>query len=98
MNYTYNTENVCARQINFDIEGDVPKNRQVVVVHDSDSRIGLVVDTVIGNHQTVIKPLVKLYSHIDGISGATILGDGSVALILDVFKLVTLLKRDDTIV
>ena len=82
----------------FEIEGDVPKNRQVVVVNDSDSRIGLVVDTVIGNHQTVIKPLGKLYSHIDGISGATILGDGSVALILDVFKLVTLLKRDDTIV
>ena len=82
----------------FDIEGDVPKNRQVVVVNDSDSRIGLVVDTVIGNHQTVIKPLGKLYSHIDGLSGATILGDGSVALILDVFKLVTLLKRDDTIV
>lgn len=81
----------------FEIEGDVPKNRQVVVVNDSDSKIGLVVDTVIGNHQTVIKPLGKLYSHIDGLSGATILGDGSVALILDVFKLVTLLKRDDAI-
>ena len=81
----------------FEIEGDVPKNRQVVVVNDSDSKIGLVVDTVIGNHQTVIKPLGKLYSHIDGLSGATILGDGSVVLILDVFKLVTLLKRDDAI-
>lgn len=81
----------------FEIEGEVPKNRQVVVVNDSDSRIGLVVDTVIGNHQTVIKPLGKLYSHIDGLSGATILGDGSVALILDVFKLVSLLKRDDGI-
>lgn len=81
----------------FEIEGNVPKNRQVVVVNDSDSKIGLVVDSVIGNHQTVIKPLGKLYSHIDGLSGATILGDGSVALILDVFKLVSLLKRDESI-
>ena len=41
------------------------------------------VDCVVGEHQTVIKPLGRLYQNIKGISGATILGDGSVALILD---------------
>jgi len=41
------------------------------------------VDYVIGEHQTVIKSLGKVYRDVAGISGATILGDGSVALILD---------------
>ena len=46
------------------------------------------VDQVIGEHQTVIKSLGRAYRNVEGISGATILGDGSVALILDVPKLV----------
>jgi chemotaxis protein histidine kinase CheA len=45
------------------------------------------VDSVIGQHQTVIKTLGNFYKHVKGISGATILGDGSVALILDVVRL-----------
>jgi len=47
-----------------------------------------VVDQVIGDHQTVIKSLSKLHSSIKAFSGATILGDGSVALILDVEHLI----------
>jgi len=47
-----------------------------------------VVDQVIGDHQTVIKSLSKLHSDIDMFSGATILGDGTVAMILDVPHLV----------
>ena len=46
------------------------------------------VDQVIGEHQTVIKSLGRAYKNAEGISGATILGDGSVALILDMPQLV----------
>ncbi|WAJ29836.1 chemotaxis protein CheA [Antarcticirhabdus aurantiaca] len=61
------------------------KPGSVVVVVDSDSgRIGVVVDQVIGQHQTVIKPLSPIHRNTPGLAGATILGDGSVALILDV--------------
>ena len=77
----------------FDEEGDAPKEEQVVVVNDQNSKIGIIVDKVIGNHQTVIKPLGKLYKNIEGLSGATILGDGSVALIFDVFKLSAVVHR-----
>lgn len=75
----------------FEIGDEAPKSLQVVVVNDQNSKIGIVVDSVIGNHQTVIKPLGKLYKNIEGLSGATILGDGSVALILDIFKLSTVI-------
>ncbi len=57
----------------------------VVVAGGVDmGRIGVVVDQVIGQHQTVIKPLSPLHRDVPGLTGATILGDGSVALILDV--------------
>jgi len=62
--------------------------QKVVVVSSGERRIGLVVDQVIGDHQTVIKSLSKLHSDADSFSGATILGDGTVALILDVGHLV----------
>jgi len=67
----------------FDISGKRPDIEQIVVVSVDGMRIGFVVDFVVGEHQTVIKPLGRLYQDIEGISGATILGDGSVALILD---------------
>lgn len=62
--------------------------QHVVVTEIAGERIGLLVDSVIGEHQTVIKSLGKMYRDVQGISGATILGDGSVALILDVPQLV----------
>ncbi|HLN22897.1 MAG TPA: chemotaxis protein CheA [Patescibacteria group bacterium] len=62
--------------------------QKVVVVSVSGRRVGLVVDQVIGEHQTVIKSLSCLHADIDAFSGATILGDGAVALILDVEHLV----------
>lgn len=58
--------------------------QKVVVVSTGDRRVGLVVDQVIGQHQTVIKSLSRLHANVESFSGATILGDGSVALILDV--------------
>ncbi len=79
----------------FEVEGEVPPVRQMVIVSDQNSKIGLVVDKVIGNYQTVIKPLGRLYQNVEGISGATILGDGSVGLIIDVFKLSDIVRELD---
>lgn len=62
--------------------------QKVVIVSASGMRVGLVVDQVIGDHQTVIKSLSRLHADVGVFSGATILGDGSVALILDVPQLV----------
>ena len=62
--------------------------QKVVVISTGSERVGLVVDQIIGDHQTVIKAMSKLHHDIATFSGATILGDGSVALILDVAHLV----------
>ena len=67
----------------FAIAGSRPDIEQIVIVSVHGVRIGFVVDFVVGEHQTVIKPLGRFYQDVKGISGATILGDGSVALILD---------------
>ncbi|WP_238565742.1 chemotaxis protein CheA [Spirochaeta lutea] len=74
----------------LEVPGDSPVLQQVVVVHSGDQKVGVIVDTVIGDHQTVVKNLGRLYRDAEGVSGATILGDGSVALILDVKRLVRL--------
>jgi two-component system chemotaxis sensor kinase CheA len=67
--------------------GDAPEIEQIVTARINDTRIGFVVDQVIGQHQTVIKSMSRIYRDIEHVSGATILGDGSVALILDMPKL-----------
>lgn len=63
-------------------------HQKLVVVSTGEERVGLVVDQIIGDHQTVIKALSKLHADVETFSGATILGDGGVALILDVAHLV----------
>ncbi|MBJ6752457.1 chemotaxis protein CheA [Geomonas anaerohicana] len=68
----------------FRIQGNAPAIQQVVICQLEGKRVGLVVDWVIGEHQTVIKSLGRMYQQVEGMSGATILGDGSVALILDI--------------
>ncbi len=62
--------------------------QKIVVVSSGGMKVGLAVDQVIGEHQTVIKSLTKLHSDIEMFSGATIMGDGAVALILDIPHLV----------
>lgn len=71
----------------FSIYGSKPSTEQIVVTEIGEKRVGFVVDKVVGQHQTVIKNLGKVLRHIEGISGATIMGDGSLALILDIGKL-----------
>lgn len=63
--------------------------QKMVVISTGNERVGLVVDQIIGDHQTVIKSMSKLHHDVSTFSGATILGDGSVALILDVAQIVS---------
>jgi two-component system chemotaxis sensor kinase CheA len=56
---------------------------QIVISEIAEERYGFLVDRVIGKYQTVVKPLGRGSRNIDMIAGATILGDGTVALILD---------------
>ncbi|MGO4682393.1 chemotaxis protein CheA [Hyphomicrobium sp. 2TAF46] len=70
-------------------------HQKVVVISTGTERVGLVVDQIIGDHQTVIKAMSKLHEDIAMFSGATILGDGSVALILDVVHLVAAGQQEE---
>ena len=72
----------------FNIHGKRAEIEQIVVTHVDGQRVGFVVDEVIGQHQTVIKNLGSMYRNVKEISGATILGDGTLALIIDVACLV----------
>ncbi len=68
----------------FEDESQPPRRENVVVVSYAGSRAGLVVDSLMGEFQTVIKPLGKLFGTCRGVGGFTILGSGAVALILDI--------------
>jgi two-component system chemotaxis sensor kinase CheA len=72
----------------FDVSGKIPPIEQIVVTRMGDRRFGFSVDEVIGQYQTVIKRLGKVYEGTKGLAGATILGDGSVAMILDTASLI----------
>ncbi|RCW21040.1 two-component system chemotaxis sensor kinase CheA [Ciceribacter lividus] len=72
----------------FRTEAPPDLHQKVVIVAVGEQRVGLVVDQILGNNQTVIKSLSKLHADVETFSGATILGDGTVALILDVTHLV----------
>jgi two-component system, chemotaxis family, sensor kinase CheA len=74
----FNSQSVCAPQAGEGL---------IMVVEGDGRRVGLCVDELLGQQQVVVKTLEANYGHVDGIAGATILGDGSVALILDVANL-----------
>jgi two-component system, chemotaxis family, sensor kinase CheA len=73
----------------FSTGTDPDQFQKVVVISTGTERVGLVVDQIIGDHQTVIKSMSKLHQDVVTFSGATILGDGNVALILDVTHLIS---------
>jgi two-component system chemotaxis sensor kinase CheA len=62
--------------------------RSLVIVRDGLRRVGLIVDRLLGEHQTVLKPLSSIFRHLRAVAGSTILGSGEVALVLDVPALV----------
>jgi len=73
-------------------------NREnIVVVQYAGKKAGIVVDELMGEFQTVIKPLGKIFSQLSGISGSTILGSGEVAVILDVAALVARAAENESI-
>ncbi|MBB5205666.1 two-component system chemotaxis sensor kinase CheA [Inhella inkyongensis] len=70
------------------------RRRSVVVVREGQGgRVGLIVDRLMGEHQTVIKPLAGLFTHVKALAGSTILGSGDVALVLDVNGLMESARR-----
>jgi len=73
----------------FEVSGERPTRENVVVVQYAGQKAGIVVDQLLGEFQTVIKPLGTLFRNMRGIGGSTILGSGEVALILDVQALVS---------
>jgi two-component system chemotaxis sensor kinase CheA len=79
----------------FAINGKRPEIEQVVITNMEDRRVGFVTDNVVGEHQTVIKSLGRVYRDVKGVSGATILGDGTVALILDLINLYGLAEHEE---
>ena len=72
----------------FSVPGQPAKGENIVVLKHAGQKAGLVVDTLLGEFQTVIKPLGQMFAQSKCISGSTILGSGDVALILDVPSLV----------
>jgi len=72
----------------FKEEGREPLHKSIVVVQCGDHKAGFVVDELLGELQTVIKPLGKILQNLKGVSGATILGSGAVAVIIDVPNLI----------
>lgn len=71
----------------FAVNNSAPQHRELIVVRTGESKVALIVDTIIGQHQTVIKPLNAALNFIQEVSGSTILGDGTIAFILDINKL-----------
>lgn len=72
----------------FGIDGVIPKIEHVIVIKEKENEVGFAVDEVVGEQQIVIKSLGKMYKNVEGLSGATILGNGNLALILDTQKIV----------
>ena len=72
----------------FGLDEGKEEYEQVIIVKYEEKRIGLAVDYVVGEYQAVLKPLGKHYKDQETISGATILGDGTVALVMDTNKII----------
>jgi len=72
----------------FNLAGEPPKSERVIIIRYDTKRVGLLVDSVVGEHQAVLKTLGEIYRVQSLISGASILGDGSVALVIDTTKMI----------
>ena len=69
-------------------DDDPPKKTSIILVENEESKIAVCVDSIVGEYQAVLKPVGKYYRNQDFVSGATILGDGSIALVLDAHKII----------
>jgi two-component system, chemotaxis family, sensor kinase CheA len=75
---------------NMDTRKEIAEKFFVVIVNTGERRVGLIVDHMLGQEEVVIKPLEDYLQENSGFSGATILGDGQISLILDVYELIKL--------
>ncbi|MCF8364157.1 MAG: chemotaxis protein CheA [Bacteroidales bacterium] len=73
----------------------IPEKQEVLVVKYENREVGLIIDKVIGEFQTVLKPLGQHYKNQEFVSGGTILGDGSVALVLDTNKIISRFSKEN---
>jgi len=67
---------------------DVPAKVSIILLENESNRIAVCVDSIVGEYQAVLKPVGKYYRNQEFVSGATILGDGSIALVLDAYKII----------
>lgn len=79
----------------FNLPNNNEDHEQIIVVSYEDKKIGIVVDEVVGEYQAVLKALGKLFKNQEIISGATILGDGTVALVMDTNKMILQFSKDN---
>ncbi|MGM0470830.1 MAG: chemotaxis protein CheA [Bacillota bacterium] len=70
-----------------------PTEGIVIIVHDEGNKLCLLVDEILGQQQAVIKSLEDNYTYVEGMSGAAILGDGNVAMILDIATIISMAQR-----
>ena len=77
----------------FDASSPEPPFEKIVIVTINGQRLGLVVDHVLGSHQTVIQSLGPFYHNVELFSGTTIIGDGRVAIIIDLAGVVRHVER-----
>lgn len=78
----------------FKVDENAPLVQHVIVVNNDDRKVGLGIDSIVGEYQAVVKPLGKHYKDQDYISGATILGDGTIALVLDSNRVIKRYKNN----
>jgi len=73
----------------FQLRSAPPARQSMLLVRTATSKVGLLVDRLLGEHQTVLKPLGRVFQQLPGIAGSTILGSGEVALVLDIPSLMS---------
>jgi two-component system chemotaxis sensor kinase CheA len=77
----------------YALDSPEPERSSVIVIRSGARRFGVMVDQLLGQHQTVIKPLGRMFRSLRGMSGSSILGNGEVALIFDVNSLGQLAEK-----
>ena len=88
--FVYNNEQVMCINLNkfFYSKEEFDEKAKIVLIRWSERLVGLVVDQVLGEYQIVVKPLGRFLRKIDMISGASVMGDGSLSLVIDTTRLV----------
>lgn len=88
INANSGTDAVQESAVVTDIDEGKHARESVIVIRHGNSKSGIVVDKLLGEYQTVIKPLGRVFNNLEWLSGATILGNGDVAIIIDVLMLI----------